>query len=377
MTEEKNNGKPKVILFVIPTLTAGGAERVIITLLNHLERTGIKLVLAVVNTQNAVFLDDIPKDIEFIDLQCTRVRYAIPRIWRLIWSINPDVVFSTLGYLNICVLALKPFLPKGLRIIVRETDVVSHSEGVKLWPRLWPWAYRTFYRYSDKVICQSKHMYDDLSQNFSIPADKLTIIHNPVDINKIKYLSSAEGPFHNNTQDSFSIKFVAAGRLVEQKGFDLLIKAVALSGLKHLRVTILGDGPLEKELRHLAYAHGVDNQIIFAGSQKNPFPFFANSDAFILSSRYDAFPNVVLEALACGVPVIATPAPGGIREMANATSGILLASEISANSLCDQFRIFVSNPAPIEYINLTKFKIHRVTSQYKSILIGRALSHSV
>ena len=76
-------------------------------------------------------------------------------------------------------------------------------------------------------------------------------------------------------------------------------------------LTLLGEGPLRPELERLAQQSGVADRVHFVGFQKNPYPFFAQADAFVLSSRYEGFPNVVLEALACGTPVIATPAPGG------------------------------------------------------------------
>jgi len=83
------------ILFLIPTLTGGGAERVIVTLLRYLDRSKFKLALAIVDTHGAVFKDDVPEDVEFIDLKYSRVRYATPKIMRLIWRTRPDVVFST------------------------------------------------------------------------------------------------------------------------------------------------------------------------------------------------------------------------------------------------------------------------------------------
>ena len=89
------------VLFLIPTLRGGGAERVIVTLLKYLDHSKFRLTLAVVDTRNAVFLDDLPDDVEFIDLGCRRVRYVLPKIVPLIWRRKPNVVFSTLGHMNL------------------------------------------------------------------------------------------------------------------------------------------------------------------------------------------------------------------------------------------------------------------------------------
>ena len=94
MTETRTH-----LLFLIPSLRGGGAERVIVTLLRHMNRSLFRLGLAVVDMREAVYRDDVPEDVEFIDLGCTRVRYALPKIMRLIWRRRPDVVFSTLGHL--------------------------------------------------------------------------------------------------------------------------------------------------------------------------------------------------------------------------------------------------------------------------------------
>ena len=87
--------------------------------------------------REAVYRDDVPEDVEFIDLQCTRVRYALPKIVRLIWQRRPDVVFSTLGHLNLALAMLRPLLPNGVRYIGREVCVVSETLSEYTHPRLW------------------------------------------------------------------------------------------------------------------------------------------------------------------------------------------------------------------------------------------------
>jgi glycosyltransferase involved in cell wall biosynthesis len=128
---------------------------------------------------------------------------------------------------------------------------------------------------------------------------------------------------------------VAAGRLAAEKGFDLLIEAIALLSDPRIHLTILGEGPLRGELEALARERGVSERVRFAGFQANPYVFFAKASALVMSSRFEPFPNVVLEALACGTPVIATPAPGGILEILEGRPGCAVAHEISARSLAD------------------------------------------
>ena len=361
------------VLFLIPTLAAGGAERVAVTLLNHIDRSKFRLSLAVVNARGAVFSKEVPDDVEFLDLQVSRVRYALPRLIRLIWRMRPDVVFSALGHLNLALSIIRPMLPSRTQYVARESIVVSELHPAYNFPRAWDWAYRTFYGRFDDVICQSEDMRNDLARNYNIPMQKLKLINNPVDIEKIARLASLPtgACYDCNPESEDVIRLVAAGRLVHQKGFDLLIEAIALSGLKQLRVTVLGDGPLRGALEELAKEKGVENQIRFIGFQENPYAFMARADAFVLSSRYEGFPNAVLEALACGTPVIATPAPGGVGEIARSTRGVHLAAAVSAEALSTALLAFAgrSNAAQI---TVEHYRVGKIAREYESIFISGA-----
>ena len=140
------------LLFLIPTLTGGGAERVVVTLLQHLDRTRFELALAVVDTRDAAFRDQVPADVEFIDLGCRRVRQALPKLVRLLWWRRPDVVMSTLGHLNLALAIVRPLLPGGTRYVARETTIVSQGLTEYSRPRLWAWAYRRFYGRDRKSV---------------------------------------------------------------------------------------------------------------------------------------------------------------------------------------------------------------------------------
>jgi glycosyltransferase involved in cell wall biosynthesis len=341
-----------------------------------MNRSLFRLVLAVVDMREAVYGDDMPEDVEFIDLRCTRVRYALPKIMRLIWRRRPDVVFSTLGHLNLALAMLRPLLPNGVRYIGREGCVVSETLTEHTHPRLWAWAYRRFYARFDVVVCQSLDMRDDLVGHFTFPPVKAVIIHNPVDIERIRCLAAEvssrdhEPPAcHSET----ALHLVAAGRLSRQKGFDLLIEALALCDSRRPRLTLLGEGPLRPALEQLALQRGVAHRVGFAGFQRNPYPFFVRADAFVLSSRYEGFPNVVLEALACGTLVIAMPCTGGVAEIAELAGGVLLASAIDAESLSVAIKRFVAGETGTRRITLTPFHVDKIVDQYQNLLIDQVL----
>lgn len=262
----------KHILFIIPSLQ-GGAERFIATLLKHIDRSKFQLSLAVVNTQGAVYLPEVPDDVKVIDLGCRRVRWAMPKIIRLIWNVRPDVVFSVLGHLNLALAICRPFLPDGVRYIARESSIVSQLPTSYSIPSWWFWAYRLFYKKLDLVVCQSREMQEDLLHQFDFPVMKSVVINNPCDLTYVQTMASVaiQTGIVKKRDDGVSLfNLVAAGRFSSEKGFDLLIEAIALCGDARYRLTLLGDGSLREELtRHALRKRNYRSGAIFRLSEKS------------------------------------------------------------------------------------------------------------
>ncbi len=340
------------IIFVLPSLRGGGAERVMLTILRHLDRSKFSLSLAVFTTNEAVYLSDLPDDVELINLECNRVRSALLKIIHLLWNRRPHIVFSTLSHLNLAIAIVKHLLPNRTRYIARETSLVSYILQSYRYPQIWSFLYLWFYKKLDLVVCQSCAMQSDLVLNFKFPEPKSIVINNPIDFERIHLLATEPVAYYGVSEDS--IKLIAAGRLSEEKGFDMLIEAVSLLDNKNITLTLLGEGPLSAQLLQLAEQKGIVNQINFVGFQSNPYAWFAKADAFILSSRYEGFPNAMLEAMACGTPVIATPAPGGTREILDGVDGCVIASDVSAGALADAIAQWIGgkrerlNPVVVE-----------------------------
>jgi glycosyltransferase involved in cell wall biosynthesis len=366
--------KPHV-LFVLPNLQGGGAERVILTLLRHLDKNQFAVTLAVIDGRDSVFEGDLPDTVEFIDLKCTRVRYSISALIRLIWKRRPDVVFSVLGHLNLMLAVIKPFLPRSTKLISRETVVVSATLVGNYFSGAWRLAYRLFLPRCDAIVCQSHDMQNGLISDVGLSNDNLVVVQNPVDVERIGKLSRAAIPSAlvgaSSDDTSTRIQLVAAGRLVWQKGFDLLIEALAILGNPRFHVTIIGQGPLREELDRLAVKFGVASQVSLIGFQKNPYPFFKSADAFVLSSRFEGMPNVILEALACGTGVIAMPAPGGINEMLEGRPRCVVAKSVSARGLAEALEGYdFSMSRDRTPFQLDDYSVENVCARYGEVILS-------
>lgn len=356
------------LLILIPTLQGGGAERVMVTLLGRFDRSRFRLALGVVDMRDARFRHAVPPDVEIYDLGFRRVRYAMPAILRLIWRLRPDVILSTLGHLNLALALLRVFMPRGTRLLARETIVVS--KNLASHGQAWAWAlvYRLLGHRFDTLICQSQDMRDDLVSNFHLPADKMVVINNPVDRESLRQLAGQLPPASAWPAGvEGEMKLVAAGRLVEQKGFDLLIEAMSLCRDMPVRLVILGEGPQRSALERLARTRGVMDRVHFAGFQSNPYPYFRAADAFVLSSRFEGFPNVVLEALACGTPVIAVPAPGGVYEILDGVAGCVVADNISAAALARAIRSYRGKTDVPDGV-MERYSVDRITRRYEELM---------
>lgn len=322
------------LLAVLPDLGGGGAQRVVLTLLNGLAARGRSVELITFDAHGPL-AKMLNQGIAVRDLGCARLRTAIPGLVGHIRKRRPRVVFSSLGYVNLSLAALKPFLPAGTHLWLREANLPSISLKHSPYPWIMRRGYSACYPRSARVISSSERMKAELIADYSIKSSLIHILPNPVDVDAIrstaasKPLARSKGP-----------RLVAVGRLTLQKGFDRLIDMLAQLDSADCRLVIAGDGPLSSELRELAHARGVTGQVEFTGFIPAPWSLVAGADAFLLPSRWEGMPNAALEALACGVPVIATPESGGISEVAEqAQPGAVTVTEAGPDFIAAMRRV--------------------------------------
>ena len=293
------------IIFILPDLETGGAERIVTTIANHLPQDIFEPKILLLRKEGG-YLELLKDDIEIIDIKTPRIRHSLKPILKEIRKRKPDIVFSGFGEINAYLSLFIKFFP-NTKFIARETNVVSQHVTRK--------EIRFFYKFYNnyhRIICQSDDMQNDLIENFKIKKEKIIKINNPVDFDFInEKLAISEKP------ESFKEGFknvVSIGNLSSRKGFDNLLNVFSHLKNEKILLHILGDGRDKELLHQMKTDLGLEN-VVFHGQQKNPYQFLKFADLFILSSRYEGFPNVLLEAGACGTYSLANNCKGGITEI--------------------------------------------------------------
>jgi glycosyltransferase involved in cell wall biosynthesis len=312
------------VLFVLPTL-GGGAARVVITLLRHLDRTRFEPHLVVFYTFYGFwFRSEVPDDVVMHVLEARRARNAMPKLVRVIWRVRPAILVATQGYINFLLLLARPFLPR-CRYVIREVigeHYMEHNRYRDFLQR----CYLRLVRRADRIVTQTEAVAERLGREIAPRPGQVLCIHNPVDADRLAAAAAlATSPYRGPGPH-----VLAMGRLTAQKGFDLLLAAVdgvRAAGVP-VHLTIVGVGELEAELRADIERRDLGDTVDLAGFQEQPERYFAHADLFVLASRYEGMPNVVLEALACGLPVVAFDCPHGVSEIVrDGVNGRLLPAE--------------------------------------------------
>lgn len=349
------------IALVLPSFGGGGAEKIALSLISGV--TQENAAVAVFDSQGPL-RTLVPDGMNVHDFGLPRLRQAWPSLLHWLRSSRPAVVFSTFGYVNLALLAMRPLLPTGTRIVIREANTPSLSlrRGRESAPTLMRRAYRLLYPTADLVLCQHRAMAEEMVVNFGVAVERIAVLPNPVDSVSLRTSVPCREPGPGR-------RFVAAGRLTHAKGFDRLIDMLA-TGDADDRLYLFGDGPDRAALEYRAWTCGVIERIRFTGFEPVPWPYFAGADAMLISSRWEGLPNVALEALACGTPVIATPEAGGIAEVATAAP----TGAVTVAAWGDAFQDALTKvvPLPVDRIRPSLLPEHyerdRVIEQFKSLI---------
>jgi glycosyltransferase involved in cell wall biosynthesis len=307
---------PRHIALFLPNFDGGGAERAFVTLARGLADLGHRVDL-VAGAAIGPLRAEISPLVRVVDLAAPRLAASLPGLVSYLKSERPERLYSALEGAGI--LALLARRLAGMRAIqvvpsIRNTlsdEARQASPKRKLMLRLSRWLYPS----ADAVLAVSQGVAADASRMLGLPSSAITVVRNPTLTPELR--SAAAAPVDHPWFNPKSVPVImGCGRLVPQKDFATLIDAFALvRAQRPCRLLILGEGPLRPDLVRLADQRGVAAELALPGFDPNPYRFMAKADVFVLSSLFEGSPNVIVQALASGAPVVSTDCPSGPNEI--------------------------------------------------------------
>lgn len=302
----------KKILFFLFSLNGGGAERTTVNIINNLNKDKYNIILVLGTNKNNDYGELIDDKVKIHILKSAKLRYCLFKLNKVIREEKPDLLFSTINSNNIILLLAKLLFFKSIPVVVRETSNRTKSGKVNFVNRLLT-SY-LYNKFSSKIIALSNGVRDDLINNFYIDKNKVKVIYNPVEIDKIKKMSKEK--VYDFEKRSNEKVVIAVGRLVDAKDYETLFRAFKLVLEKvNSRLIVLGKGPLESDLKHFSKTLGIEKFINFMGFKSNPYKYMEKADVFVLSSKWEGFGHVIVEAMATETPVISTNCQSGPSEI--------------------------------------------------------------
>ncbi|MEO1591960.1 MAG: glycosyltransferase [Cyanobacteria bacterium J06632_22] len=377
----------RIALF-LSALDDGGAERVMINLARGFADQGHRVDL-ILSQAVGPYLSQLPSTVSVIDFQQPRLIQSIAPLARYLKEQSPEMLIAALEDTNLVALwahALAKLTARiSTRVVVTVHNTLSeeirhaHNWKRRLVPRVIP----LFYRWADAVVCVSQGVANDL-QRLGVPAERCRVIYNPITTPELVAAGQA-AVAHPWLQPDFPEPVcIAVGRLSLQKNFSLLLSAFArLCQRRSARLLVLGEGPDRQRLFAEVEQLGLTDRVDFPGFVENPYAHMAKAAVLVLSSQWEGFGNVLVEAMAVGTSVVATDCPHGPAEvLAQGRYGALVPMD-DAVALADAMDHTLQTPTPVRPLQerAAEFSLTRITAEYAALFElssssqGRAAVH--
>ncbi len=333
----------KKIAFFLPSLAGGGAERVVVNLLKGMSAQGISLDLVVATTEGP-YLEQVPAGVRVINLATGRVISAIPALSRYLKENRPIALISNLNHANVSSILARVLARTKTKLILVEHSTLSVYKSKLLRNNLLPTMMKWLYPIAEVVVGVSQGVAEDLDDRLGFAPGTVRVVYNPV-VDADLIAQAQIPPDCAWFQPGSPPVFLGVGRFSAAKDFSNLINAFALvRQQKPARLIILGEGELRGELEETIARHGITEDVSLPGFVQNPYAYMYHASAFVLSSRWEGLPTVLIEAMACGCPVVATDCPSGPQEILAAGKYGLLVPIENATALADAMLQTLEHP---------------------------------
>lgn len=364
----RRSGHRPLALF-LPDLRAGGGERVTLTLGQALADLGLEVDLVVANGRGPL-RDEVPAEIDIVDLEQDRVRSALPALSHYLRLRAPGWIMPTVDHANLAGSLAVRAARCDTRVVLRPSTMLAQclSDRHHPIPPISTVLSRHAYRSADALVACSRGMADDLAVYSGVPRERIDVIPNASIGPDLRIL--ARHPLdHPWFQPGAPPVVLGVGRMDEPKDFPLLLEAfAAVRRERAIRLVVVGEGPQRDRVAARAEELGVAEDVALLGFDPNPYRFMARADVFVLASQCEGLPGVLIEALACGAPVVATDCPTGPREiLEDGRLGVLTPVGDTA-ALADAIVHALDRPQVATHGDLSRYEPARVAQAYLKVL---------
>lgn len=361
-----------------PCLIHAGIPRVFVNLARGFLERGHQVDM-VQATAGGDFRSEVPSGVRLVDLNCRRALTSVVPLARYLRRENPDALISGAIQTNIAAVCATRLVRRRPRLILTEHNIISviTSGAPMLRTRITPALIRIFYPLADEIVAVSQGAASDLVKILKLAPSRVKIIYNPI-ISE-QFWERAGAPLLDPAfQDERRPVILAVGRLHYHKDYGTLLRAFArLRGRIEAKLVFLGSGEEQSTLTQIARNLAIDGDVEFLGDVANPLPYMKAAKVLALSSKVEALPTVLIEALALGLPIVATDCPTGPREILDGGAYGTLVPVGDDAKLADALFDVLSRPRtpPAPQEALFRFQHDRVLDQYLALAGNPETAH--
>ncbi|PSB09469.1 glycosyl transferase [Pleurocapsa sp. CCALA 161] len=360
----------KRITFFLDALHGGGAEKAVVNLLKGLAQRNefdLDLVLA---TKEGPYLDLVPPEVRIVDLNMGRAVKATLPLMSYLKKNRPWALIGNMGHVNVVALMAIKLSRIKTKLVLVEQNTVSGNQSKLKRAKLVELLMKWLYPHADAVAGVSAGVARDLEERLGLKNETVKVLNNPV-VNEDLITHSQASLDHPWFAVNTPPVFLAVGRLNPQKDFLNLLNAFAqVRKQQEARLIILGEGEERPALEATIHNLGIGKDVLLPGFVKNPYVYMKHANCFVLSSRQEGLPTVLIEAMACGCPVVSTDCPSGPEEILDrGTYGLLVPIQNSA-ALGEAMLATLKNPPEQKLLmqRANEYSTEKVVKAYLSLL---------
>lgn len=369
MTPAKGSARLAIFL---SHLGGGGAQRAMVNLAGGMAARGHDVEI-VLSRAVGPLVEQVPPPVRIVDLGAPRVLASLPRLAARLRRERYDAMVSALEYVNLVAIWARALSRVSMPLAICEQNNLSaaSSRPLRRRQRWIPALARRFYPWADSIVAVSDGVADDLVEVLGVPRDRIRTVHNPIVTPTLRALADAplDHPWFRPGEPPVAL---AVGRLSPQKDFPNLLQAFArLRRRRPARLVILGEGAERKRLEALVGELGVRDDVALPGFVANPYAYMRRAGAFVLSSRFEGLPSVLIEALYCGAPLVATDCPSGPREILEGGRWGALVPVGDSEALATAIEAALAGEAPRPPPESWQlYELESVVDRYLALLLG-------